>query len=447
MSERSPFIQRVITRFVLRSLICFAAAAGVRLFFVFLAPFVSGDTIEYHRIATNLAAGNGYAQFEGVPTVVRPPVYPLLMAGVYAAGGPHPGLVLGAQAMIGGITAWLIYALARRHASETVAMSAGLLAGTYPHLAFYSATVLSETVAAFFLVLATLFASHAIDESRKAALLCGIAGGAAALSAPYMLALPLALAGAIGLARPERWRGPVLAVAIGVAAAFIPWVGRNVVTFGSFVPITVGQSGISFWSSANRIPMYDYKGVFVDAPRTEPLVSRWLELYHEHPETERERFAEHVELDRALIAAGIEALAREPAAFAAYRIRTLPAQWMQPAIFASEHSFRPPLERQNEELRAMLSHGHLGDAAVRVLTTLVYVGGLYGGLLLLAVGRSTSVRDHQLFWLPAVAMLLATIPVWSEYRYTVASHLLLWVLGSAGWMIGLARLRRLRSST
>jgi hypothetical protein len=58
------------------------------------------DALQYHQIAVNIVSGNGYS-LDGVePTTLRPPVYPLFIAAIYALSGVDHKNTLIAQAVL-----------------------------------------------------------------------------------------------------------------------------------------------------------------------------------------------------------------------------------------------------------------------------------------------------------------------------------------------------------
>lgn len=412
------------------------AAFLARLFFIVYAPFWAGDSIEYHRIATHLAAGDGYVQFAGSPTVVRPPVYPLFVSGVYALLGAVPGYVLIAQAGIGAVGAGLVYILGRSLFAPRVAFSGALLAGVYPQLAFFSASLLSETLAAALLALTMLLAHHACTRGSPS--WSWIASGASAalcvLCTPYLIGVPFAIAG-LAIVRQlgtRRLVSGLALAALGFAMVYAPWPIRNEMAFGVPIPLTVGQSGISFWSAASHIPMYDYDGVFVQGARREPLVARWIELYGNGAAREHDTLAERMDLDRRFIAEGLRLIGEDPIGFLAYRARMLPRHWMQPAAFAAEHSFRRPFETQNLDLSSMLSARELGAALVRVTVIVVFTGFFYLALAIGAWGMRRRWRALAVLYLPGLTAILFQAPFWLEFRYSVSSQPFLWLVSAAG---------------
>jgi 4-amino-4-deoxy-L-arabinose transferase-like glycosyltransferase len=147
--------------------------------------------------------------------------------------------------LLGAATVALIGLFGRRLAGDRAGLLAAALAAVYPSLWLNDAALLSETAAAFAVVLAFL----AIERFREAATAARAAqlGAALALAvlgrAELVVLLPLVaiplVVGAAGLSTRERW----LRVGAMAAAAIVligPWVGANLVRFEKPVLLSNG---------------------------------------------------------------------------------------------------------------------------------------------------------------------------------------------------------------
>ena len=136
-------------------------AAALRLG-VFLAAvshpqrFWSLDDRDYIGLATHLHAGyltrSGFWFDAGLR---RPPVYPLVIRGVYAVFGRHYAPVIALQLLIGIATVGLVYWLARLFLTTRAALAAALLLAIDPASIVFTNQLLTETLFAFLLTLAT----------------------------------------------------------------------------------------------------------------------------------------------------------------------------------------------------------------------------------------------------------------------------------------------------
>lgn len=421
--------------FIAASLVVLASAALSRAFFVAFAPFWAGDSYEYDAIARNLLAGEGYSLIAGAPTVFRPPGYPLFVATVYAISGESAGAVLAAQVAVGAVATWIVYVAARRVVDERSAVSGAILAGLYPHISFYAATVLSETLAFLFVSVGLLAATYLQGARRPllAATVCGAALALAGLTSPRLAALPVAILAVVGLHRVPvaHLLRLTAAMALGYALVLAPWVIRNVAVFGRPIPATVGQSGLNLWLSAYRVTPYDYR--LAEMARSEPLVGRWLELY-EGPgkPLERERFPERLKLEDELTRDALGRIASDPLGYVIHRLWVLPALWVQPAAYAG--NFREPFGPQNYQLQSMVEQRRWPSVVIRLIAIAVFTVGLFAGVALGIWRWRREPMRIALLLAPAIYVLAVHSMLLAEQRYSVLSHPFLWVVAAGGWV-------------
>jgi hypothetical protein len=117
-------------------------------------PLTGGsDTLAYQALADSNFNHNGFS-YAGMPTALRPPLYPLLLAaGQFLAGAHYRILIRLLQFVIGILTAIVCGKTSSKlGGSAAIAFAAALAA---PTLIFFSAELLSETLAA--LIVAVFF--------------------------------------------------------------------------------------------------------------------------------------------------------------------------------------------------------------------------------------------------------------------------------------------------
>jgi len=235
-------------------LLIFLTGFLVRLAFVLLlgAHFYFDDEYEYWKMVTNFLSGKGLMVSETLKAY-RPPVYPLFIAILVNCGFGIVGIRI-VQAIISAATSVLIYLLGKRVFSERIAILAGFIASFYPFFIFYTGFVLTETLFIFFMV-AAVFSFIKIFDSRSVpvyGIITGLITGIAGLCRPTMEAFfPFALIFVLFTVGSYRSRLlKVLFVGIGFILALSPWIIRNFVVLGRFVPGTT-MGGAVFWEGNN----------------------------------------------------------------------------------------------------------------------------------------------------------------------------------------------------
>ncbi|MBD3367615.1 MAG: phospholipid carrier-dependent glycosyltransferase, partial [Candidatus Eisenbacteria bacterium] len=255
-----------------------------------------GDEPDYHRLASSVAAGEGLKSPLGEPTAARPPLYPIIVGGLYSILGDDPDVARAFQVLLGVLAVLLVYPLTRRLATPGGALLAAFLAAVNPALIYMSGLIMSENLYILAILSVLLLLVRDAREPREPAsvrtyLIVGALSGAAYLARPQMLFFAAFVGFAVLWARPLPWRGRLLRLAVMVLAAAVvvsPWLARNYRQFDAFVPSTT-HGGITFYESNNElIPTNpEFKGIVV-LPRK--AVPGWDEL-KDLPEVEYNREA------------------------------------------------------------------------------------------------------------------------------------------------------------
>ncbi|WP_434385586.1 tetratricopeptide repeat protein [Melittangium boletus] len=206
----------------------------------FDAPLIDADYYDY--LGTRLARGEG---FDPGP-FWQPPLYPLVLGGLYWLLGPAllwPRLL---QALLGALTAGLAYGLARRVSGQGwVGVLAGVAVALHGPLVFYDGELLATSLGTF---LATLALWLAVREppTWRAALLGGACVGLGALAvAPLLLLAPVV---AVAVGRGRWTRGALGALACGAVVACAT--AANHARSGEWVLISA-NGGINLWLGNN----------------------------------------------------------------------------------------------------------------------------------------------------------------------------------------------------
>jgi 4-amino-4-deoxy-L-arabinose transferase-like glycosyltransferase len=251
------------------------------------------DEREYLALASNLAAGRGFAQdlpnepHEGdddVQRFGRAPMYPVFLAPIVAFNPASrdgrmpddvPDAVKIAQSIVGAIGVWLLGAIAWRVGGPRMGVVAAAIAAVYPPLVWICAYALSEALFATLALACVWWLMPMLDAQRTAPsppypplpqergdlfispsspggewgrlFVGGALIGLAVLTRPAMLFfLPFALL--LGWRRRAAFAVAMLA---GTLAVVLPWTARNAVVYGRFV-LVASEGGVTFWTGNHR---------------------------------------------------------------------------------------------------------------------------------------------------------------------------------------------------
>lgn len=270
MSESQPKVNRLHNPWLI-----FSAGLLVRIAYITVAhtyrvrPFQDHFQFgwEMGRVARALATGHGYADpFVGHtgPTAWVPPLYPLLMAGVFRLTGVYTALsawiILAIDSIFSAATAPFIYQIATRCYSRKVAVWSAWLWALYPAAMQYAVHWIWEMSLTTFLFTCTLALALKMgnvgeghpEETRQSTgqwLLFATLWGLIALSnSTLLLFLPVC---GIWLLRAARPLGTGMKNATLAALLFIailaPWTVRNWRVFHTFVPMR-DNLGVELWA-------------------------------------------------------------------------------------------------------------------------------------------------------------------------------------------------------
>ena len=204
---------------------------------------VWGDSVAYHYGANLLATGKGFIDplrygLSGLrfASAAHPPLYMTYLA-VWSLVGLKSALWHRlASCVLGVATVGLVGLLGRRLAGDRAGLIAAVLAAAYPHLWLNDAALLSETAAAFAVVLAMLTVERYREQPTMArtwqlggALALAVLGRAELAILVPAIALPLVLR-TKGIELADRWKR-VGAVAVASLVLIGPWVGYNLTRF------------------------------------------------------------------------------------------------------------------------------------------------------------------------------------------------------------------------
>lgn len=194
---------------------------------------IGGDARFYVLLGSNLAAGKGFAYYNG-PTAFRPPLYPIFLAGtmrLFGAGALRAARMI--QLGAGLATVWVCARTASRIFGASAARFAVVIALFLPSLVGLSTELMTECFATLLTAMFFDFAllNPALSKWSTAALL-GLIVGVETLLRFNMAVLGLVALGALALQLDwsQAWRRMCL-VTVLAGLVVAPWVVRNLVVF------------------------------------------------------------------------------------------------------------------------------------------------------------------------------------------------------------------------
>jgi hypothetical protein len=223
------------------------AAVAVRLLYLatarspaFADPLIDADYYDY--LGQRLSQGEGFPD----PVFWQPPLYGLLLGGLYSVFGHELLVPRLLQVLLGAVMAALCCDLAGRATGRRwVGVTAGLLVALHGPLIFYEGELL-PTALATFLGLLALWLSLAERPSVARAALSGVAIGLGALAVAPTLLLALPIGGALW--RTRRALG--LCCLAACVVCVLPATLSNRLRGGEWIPIS-SNGGVNLWIGNN----------------------------------------------------------------------------------------------------------------------------------------------------------------------------------------------------
>src|SRR5215475_7324435 len=155
-------------------------------------PFAGNEA---SHIAAHLVRGDGFASpFTdlAIPTAQQPPLYPLFIAGIFELFGTFSRislyLILAANSVVGGVTAFFIHRVGVKYFSSQVALLSAWMWAIFPPIAVTDITLSSYAFASLAVVLWLNFVPDLLPKIRNWILL-GLAVGFMLLLNPMLVLL------------------------------------------------------------------------------------------------------------------------------------------------------------------------------------------------------------------------------------------------------------------
>jgi len=259
----------------------------IRIVLVLRYPQFAPDTQIYDTIALNLTRGLGYTVDGSTPHVIRPPLYPFFLAGIYSVFGHSLLAVRLIQAVIGSLTVIFICKLGLTISdNRMVGIVSALIACFYPRLLMPVAYILSESLTTFLLIVSVWLLTESIKRCKiTLGLGAGFLLGLVTLSLPATLAFAAFSCAGLFLIyrRSRRWFPLWAGFSVAMMIAIAPWTIRNYVAFKTFIPVAIDVgTGGSYLELGGDYNVLDYSilvlfiiGIFLPHIRSR---ERWIPI-------------------------------------------------------------------------------------------------------------------------------------------------------------------------
>jgi len=243
-------------------ILCAGVAVRVALWFWFAdrTPQIF-DEKTHDRLAVNLVQYGEFAEEPGEPLSLRPPLYPMLVAGIYAVCGLENYQAARLfQAALSLVTVFLVYRLGAALYTRRVGLWAAGICCFYPSLLGYNNLILTEVLFTFLLVLFSLLLVHSL-QSRSLGFLAaaGVALGLAALTRSVLWLFPPVLGVFLLWAWPDslsRRAGAVVLMLAASSLTIAPWAVRNTFLQETFVAVDVMGGRNFMMGNYRHTPLY-----------------------------------------------------------------------------------------------------------------------------------------------------------------------------------------------
>jgi 4-amino-4-deoxy-L-arabinose transferase-like glycosyltransferase len=203
-------------------------------------PDLSGDAKNYIHMVEQLLSRGVYGYLSTEPNAYVTPGYPLFLTAVWwlVGGEAGPAVVRALQVLLGALTVWPFFLLARQMAGERVAIITGVLLALYPSWVRAPAYLLTEVLFTFLFGWYLWVQVQSLAQWRRWQwpLGTGVLLGLAVLVRPAVA--PLVLLPWLyqfWLERDRRIVRAALIAAGGFCLVLLPWWVRNVVVLDKVV--------------------------------------------------------------------------------------------------------------------------------------------------------------------------------------------------------------------
>ncbi len=264
------------------------------------------DSSRYRRVALNIIAGRGFAEWR-FPSAFSPPLYPYFMAAVIRLFGESAIPVKVIQVLFSTLTCYFVYRIGKELFNRRIGLIAALGTALNPEIIVLAGSLYTETLYIFIscLVFAVLAVAVRHPEKKRIWLYTGILMALAILTRHILILFPVYLLMFAAVFPSLRHLvKPTASAAMICYLLLVPWTVRNYVVFDHFVPVASGAGG-GLWHGS----YLSHDGRF-QYGKSRDVIAR-----------ETRGLESPVDKDRALLGKSLKTIAHEPFQFAGMTAR------------------------------------------------------------------------------------------------------------------------------
>ncbi len=201
---------------------------------------INVDPDRFGQLADNIALGNGFVyEQNGTQVLERTPLYPLILAGIFKLpGGFSLHSVQMLQAMLHGISSFLIYVIGVHLYERRTAILAQCIFAFHPIALWYTARIWVETTQTLILLLIALAMIQLFElHSMKRAIALGLCIGLACLTKSTLLLFPFIMLLVLLYRFKDGGLKPGVIMLSMTFLVIMPWTWRNYQVTSSFLPV------------------------------------------------------------------------------------------------------------------------------------------------------------------------------------------------------------------
>jgi len=217
---------------------------------------IATDEIAYDNLATNILEGKGYINSQGNPSSYRPPFYSVVLAVIYGIFGHNYFIMRIFQALIGSLTACLLYLIAERVFNRTTAILTGVFSSVYMAYIWYTNFLFTETIFTFILALIVFVIATIRGPSVVKFLVLGFLCAFLTLTKSSAFFIPLiAICILCQRSKSDSFKKVLLScviLLISFICGLLPWTIRNYNVYGKLVPVST-NGGLNFYQAVNPV--------------------------------------------------------------------------------------------------------------------------------------------------------------------------------------------------